>query len=299
MRIYAIVFVALLSSSPHINAEDLPVSIEHELAGQLRLIPAGKFLMGEDDSTHLNERPQHEVTIEKPFYMGAHEVSFGQFRQFVSATGIRILSTGHGFDSELRIFSFPKNSPYSWRNTGFTQTDQSPVVNVMWHHAVAYCRWLSDKDGKFFRLPTELEWEYACRAETKTAYSWGNSPRKLSGRENVADRSFKMVTSDRYWENCEVWNDRFAFTAPVGSFKPNAFGLFDMHGNVSEWCEDIWVQDRYLRPPEFRPLTGKYRTVRGGSFYHSAERARSAVRRSKHPNSAGTFTGFRVVREIN
>ncbi len=137
--------------------------------------------------------------------MAVHEVAFGQFRRFVGATGYTTQVEGpapkfggQGFDRKSRLMSVPKNSPYSWRTTGFEQTDRSPVVNVTWPDAVAFCRWLSDKDGEFFRLPTESEWEYACRAGTETAYSWGSSPRRLSGKENVADRSFKMVIHEHY-----------------------------------------------------------------------------------------------------
>jgi formylglycine-generating enzyme required for sulfatase activity len=176
----------LLLGCPVVFAwDDPPASVEHELAGPLRLIPAGKFLMGDDDSGHVNERPQHEVIIDNPLYMAAHEVTFGQFRRFVAATGYKTQVEGpspdfggQGFDNKTRTMGVPQNSPYSWRDTGFTQTDSSPVVNVTWHDAVAFCRWLTDKDGEFFRLPTEAEWEYASRAGTSTAYYWANRRRK-------------------------------------------------------------------------------------------------------------------------
>ena len=261
--------------------------------------------MGADDTGEVNERPRHEVHIEKSFYVAAHEVTFAQFRRFVSATRYKTQAEdskilGQGFDSAKRDMSRPPRSPYTWRNTGFEQNDNSPVVNVSWHDAVAYCRWLSDKDGRAFRLPTEAEWEYVCRAGTETAYHWGNSLRRLSGRENFADQSLKLAVRETcpMWKHCESWNDRYTFTAPVGAFRPNAFGLYDMHGNVAEWCEDFYVEDRYLKLAGFRALDGKQRVYRGGSFFDAADTARSAKRRAMAPDVPLANIGFRVVMEL-
>ncbi|MBC8291056.1 MAG: formylglycine-generating enzyme family protein [Planctomycetes bacterium] len=297
------ILVVLLPLAPTF-ADDPPKSMTHDLVGKLVLIPEGSFQMGSNDPKFANERPRHTQRVERAFYIGIHEVTFGQFRQFVSATEykadvLRPEVRGQGFDSRARDLSRPKPSPYTWRNTGYKQTDSHPVVNVSWNDAQAFCRWVTDRGKMFCRLPTEAEWEYACRAGTKTQYYWGNYIRKLATKENVADASLKLAISDRspVWKHCVSFNDRHPLPAPVGSYKPNAFGLYDMHGNVSEWCEDFYVEDRYLKPESFRALTGRYRVYRGGSFFDTPDECRSAKRQFQAPDVPLLDIGFRVVLE--
>src|SRR5262249_6798212 len=130
---------------------------------------------------------------------------------------------------------------YSWRNTGWKQTDDYPVVNITWNDALAFCKWLSEKEKREYRLPTEAEWEFACRAGTQTRFYSGDDLTSLKGFANIADVSLKQkVGADPkpYPFKYVEFDDGFAFTAPVKSFRPNAWGLFDMHGNVSQWCAD-------------------------------------------------------------
>src|SRR5262249_10455549 len=144
--------------------------------------------------------------------------------------------------------AFIPGARYSWRNPGFAQTDEHPVVNVSWNDAQAFCDWLSQKEGKKYRLPTEAEWEYGCRANTRTRFHGGDEDGTLWQVANAMDRSLGAQWSYNKLKNKEVqrrlsdwfesvtWDDGYPFTAPVGRFRPNAFGLYDMHGNVWEWC---------------------------------------------------------------
>jgi formylglycine-generating enzyme required for sulfatase activity len=193
---------------------------------------------------HKDEYPQHRVRITRPFYLGTYHVTRGQFRQFIADTE-RLShvqkATAYKTDAEK---SDPKgafgwipdtkkiefNEKYSWQNVGFEQTDMHPVINVTWNDAVAFCGWLSHKEGTSYRLPTEAEWEYACRAGTTSRYYSGDDPETLVKVGNVADAAAKTTFPD--WKCPIKANDGYAFTAPVGSFQPNAFGLYDMHGNA-------------------------------------------------------------------
>ena len=140
---------------------------------------------------------------------------------------------------------------YNWRNNGISDSDVRPVVNVSWNDAVAFCTWLSRAEGVEYRLPTEAEWEYACRAGTSTMYYHGNDPEGLVAVGNVADRSlqkdFPAVT------NAIAADDGFVSTSPVGRFRANGFGLYDMHGNVFEWCSDWYGEDYYDSSPTSDP----------------------------------------------
>ena len=164
------------------------------------------------------------------------------------------------------------------------------MVNVSWNDAVAFCKWLSKKEGKTYRLPTEAEWEYACRAGTTTRYYSGDDPETLAKVGNVADATFKANFPD--WKYTIKANDGYVFTAPVGKFKPNAFGLYDMHGNAWQWCADRYGADYYaasaLDDPT-GPDSGPCRVLRGGSWFNGPIYARSADR-SGAPRTSGATT---------
>ncbi len=187
---------------------------------------------------------------------------------------------------------------YSWRNTGFEQTDEHPVVNVSWNDAVAFCKWLSRKEGKTYRLPTEAEWEYACRAGTTTRYYSGDDPETLAKVANVADAAAKAQFPD--WNHGIKASDGYVFTSPGGQFKPNAFGLYDMHGNVSQWCSDWYSEDYYTKSPTDDPTgpdSGIERVLRGGcwdSVFPSAARDHGSPGGPHFPSTRNCCTGFRV-----
>ena len=244
-----------------------------------------------------HEYPQHHVYITKPFYLGIYTVSRGQFRQFVKDTGYKT-------DAEKREKPGPDlkyegdiyNPHCSWRNPGFKQTDEHPVVNVDWDDAAAFCKWLSKKESKTYRLPTEAEWEYACRAGTTTRYYSGDDPESLAKVGNVADAAFKAEYP--YMAAIKA-SDAYVYTAPVGSFKPNAFGLYDMHGNVFQMCADWFSQKYYAESPAFDPTgpdSGTVRVIRGGPAVFMARSAARGCGGTRGINCGGGLTGFRVAR---
>jgi len=270
-------------------------------------IPAGTFRMGIDGGREIgpqcySERPAHSVTISQSFWLGRHEVTVGQFRQFVDATGYRTEAeqSGSGCNGlNLKTGAVEQRPEWTWRDTGFNQTDRHPVVCVSWADANAFCDWLSERESVRHRLPTEAEWEYACRAGSQTLLSTGDSLHSLEGHANCGDRSLLRVFSRA--RGVPPWDDGFSFTAPVGSFRPNAFGLFDMHGNVGEWCSD-WFDPQYYdvssRVDPTGPVTSSYwRAVRGGSWYNTPSSCRSSGRHDGVPTAASTTNGFRVVME--
>ena len=273
--------------------------ITNSIGMKLMLIPAGKFLMGspKDEKGRSDDENQYEVEITKPFYLGMYTVTVGHFRKFVKDAGYQTEAEkdgqgGGGYNAEITDLDFGKK--YNWQNTGWEQTDDHPVVNVTWNDAMAFCEWLSKKEGKKYRLPTEAEWEYSCRAGTTTRFYSGDDEETLKGVANLADASFKQ----KYPKAALVvkWDDGYPFTAPVGKFKPNAFGLYDMHGNVWEWCQDwygAYPQGKVADPQG--PKEGKAHVMRGGSFnYFDAGYVRAANRDREVPSNRNLDVGFRL-----
>ena len=289
-------------------------SIINELGMKLIAIPPGEFVMGATDSDNTarsHEKPPHRVQITRSLYMSAYEVTVAQFRAFVDSIDYQMDGDGNtsGYNSTIRGFEY--DSPnYSWRNTGYPQDDEHPVVNVNWYDAQAFCRWLSKKEERRYRLPTEAEWEYACRAGTTTRFTIGEDVSELRLIANTRDQSLK-----EQWDTSTVrkygldpkafpflqWNDGHAFTAPVGRFKPNAFGLYDMLGNVGEFCSDSYSAEYYTDSPQTDPTGPSEKTdghiVRGGTFLNDAKLIRVSSR-VKCPDKYRNYViGFRVVME--
>jgi formylglycine-generating enzyme required for sulfatase activity len=249
-----------------------------------------------------SEGPQHEVRISKNFYMAAHPVTVGQFRQFVADTkyqtdGERDGKGAWGYNPERKRHEGDKPQ-YSWQATGWQQTDRDPVVNVTWGDAVAFCKWLSTKESKTYRLPTEAEWEYACRAGTTTRYFFGDAEADLKGRANVADQSLQEKFDAKAYKyyGFMSWNDGYPFTSPVDRFPVNAWGLNDMHGNVCQWCLDWFDKDYYKHSPKDDPecTKGTTHVLRGGTWYLDARFCRAANRYESVPSARGIWVGFRV-----
>ncbi len=319
------IVLSTMAGTAYSETKELPKKLAADLGDgvkmELVLIPAGEFKMGSSESAEAtaaffnktygedllnadlfkDEHPRHHVRITKPFYLGTYHVTRGQFRQFVADTGYKMDAEkgekpgAQGWDPDKKAFGF--NEKYSWRNVGFEQTDEHPVVNVSWNDAVAFCKWLSRKEGKTYRLPTEAEWEYACRAGTTTRYYNGDDPETLAKVGNVADAALKAKFPD--WQYTIKANDGYVFTAPVGSFKPNAFGLYDMHGNAWQWCSDWYGAEYYARSPIDDPTgpdSGAVRVLRGGSWFVRPFFSRSATRYWHAPVGRDFFTGFRVAR---
>jgi len=234
----------------------------------LNEIPAGTFLMGSptDEIGRKLIEIQHKVTISKAFYMQTTEVTQGQWKALMGTEPW-------------------KGKPY------VKEGPNNAATYASWNDAVAYCKKLSEKEGKTYRLPTEAEWEYACRAGTKTAWSFGDDEKALG---------------DYAWYRENAWDMDEKYAHQVELKKPNAFGLHDMYGNVYEWCHDYFEEDYYKQSPAkdpTGPTSGADRVLRGGSwFYDSRTGARSAFRGWGDGGSRygpGGGLGFRVVRELD
>ena len=265
---------------------------------ELVYILAGSFQMGSPDSEQnhqSDEGPVHKVELDG-FWTGKYEVTVAQFRRFVEAASYRTEAEKKGKSYGLTSSgSWEEQSGLNWRNAGFPQEDSHPVVHMSWNDAKSFCDWLSRKEGKEFRLPTEAEWEYACRAGTRTAYQWGDDPDGGKGWLNAADQTAKRKFPS--WV-CFNFDDGYLYTAPAGSFKANGFGLYDMHGNVWEWCGD-WYADKYSAGAAKNPQgasSGEYRVLRGGGWPDNPQLCRSAGRFIRaNPTNSGAGLGFRVV----
>ncbi len=301
------------------QAQELVLDLGDKVTLKLVQIPAGKFLMGssdeekkaavkeavaagvpEKDATAVfKEETPHEVTISKPFYMGVTHVTVDQFAAFVKDSGYKTDAEKAGWSGGLEIkdgkFDVKKVDGCSWRNPSFDQKGDHPVVQVSWNDAQAFCAWLSKKSGKTVTLPTEAQWEYACRAGTKTAYPWGDKPDDGKGWANGLDQSLKKKIPNEEGFAFFSWDDGFVFTSPVGSFKANAFGLYDMNGNAWQWCGDRYGD--YEKGPVTDPTgpkAGSLRVLRGGAWGNNPRNCRSAPRRRHYPDYRLDDLGFRV-----
>ncbi len=266
-------------------------------------IPAGRFVMGsapgEEERETLPEQfrnrsqPQYWVNVAS-FSAGKYEVTRGQYRAFAEATGRSsegcFVWTGAKFERDLSK---------DWRNPGYAQDDTHPVACVSWSDATAYTSWLSDKTGKDYRLLSEAEWEYAARAGTTTTRFWGDDGNMSCGYANGADLTAKAQVPgfSNFWvANC---NDRYAYTAPAGSYRANAFGLHDMLGNVGEWTQDCWNENYHGAPTDGSAwMAGNcsLRVVRGGSWYNNPLLLRAAYLFRFTATDRYVKFGFRVAR---
>ena len=259
-------------------------------------IPGGSFLLGTNASTApADERPQQEVTL-SPFWMDASEVTRAQFAHFVEETDYETVAESSG-------------AAYTWQAPGFPQSDDSPVVSISWFDAAEYCNWRSkqsgldacyeptdtgvesDLDQSGFRLPTEAEWEYAARSGGKvTTYAWAGTTPHRQGN---------------YYQSASRLSDGWEWTSPAKSFAPNALGLYDMSGNVWEWCQDRYHARAYAmfastgtNDPliDNQSTPSRNRVMRGGSFKNDLDLLRTSARGHGLPYASSPRVGFRCVR---
>ena len=267
---------------------------------ELVVIPAGEFRMGSpasEEGRRATEGPQRRVRVER-FALGRYEVTRGEYAAFAAATGrdgsrCRVLDGGG---------SWEWSDGASWRSPGFAQTDEHPAVCVSWDDARAYVRWLSGETGQRYRLPSESEWEYAARAGTSTSRYWGEGPSgQQCGNANGADAAGKRRFER--WTRAVSCNDGRVFTAPVGTFAANRFGLFDMLGNAWEWVEDCWYDNYQGAPSDARAWTSGgdcgRRVLRGGSWSSVAEYLRPGARDRASTALRFNYLGFRVSRTLD
>jgi len=250
------------NADKHIRA-DLTLDLGPGVTMKFVRIEAGTFTMGSpprESDRFIDEDPQRQVTITKPFYLGATEITQAQWKAVMNT------------------------QPWKGKTYAKAGTDNAASY-ISWNDATAFCTTLSKKTGRAVRLPTEAEWEYACRAGTTTAYSFG-------------DDSSKLGDYAWYDGNAHYKDEKYAH--PVGRKRPNAWGLYDMHGNVHEWCADWYYSDSYAnadtRDPK-GPASGQARVPRGGSWNNSAGLCRAASRVGYTPALCDGRLGFRVVVE--
>jgi formylglycine-generating enzyme required for sulfatase activity len=280
----------------------------------MALIPAGTFTMG-SPGMELDRDPFTETGRQvqmSAFYIASKELSVGEFRRFVEDTGhVTTAETdGGAFDYDEAEPGWIFRAGVNWRNPGFRQGDDLPVVCVSWFDAVQYCNWLSvkeglkpaytiagqtvnwDRDADGYRLPTEAEWEYACRAGTTTPFFTGE---RISTSQANYDGNFPYGYGNR---------GLFRKTPlQTGSFPPNAWGVYDMHGNVWEWCWDYYGIPKTspanaVESDPAGPASGAHRVNRGGGWASAAKLLRSAARSSDFPETAGNNMGFRLARNV-
>ncbi len=261
------------------------------------LIPAGSFMMGDADGLD-QEKPVHEVEVDA-FYMDTHEVTLEQFGGFVEATGYVTDAEKNGGSIIWTGEDWEKTEGINWRfdAAGHAHTEEEknqPVTHLSWNDASAYARWV----GK--RLPTEAEWEYAARGgERGYRYAWGDEPLGAEVVANVSDVNFIRAVPE--WPHTEGYDDGFTFGAPVGSFPPNAFGLYDMAGNAWEWCADYFDPEYYSRSPRTNPrndVPDERRSMRGNSWDGRPGLMRASRRTSDLQSNSYADTGFRCVKDI-
>lgn len=266
---------------------------------EMVVIPAGRFTMGSPDNEKgrdHDEGPRHAVTIARPYAVGKFHVTVEQYESFVATTGYEArsqcwtLENGEGQIRDGRSFKDP----------GFAQAGSHPAVCLSWDDAKAYIGWLSKTTGKAYRLLSEAEWEYAARAGTTTRYWFGSNEREMCRYGNGIDRAARQQFAGT--ENWSVTcDDGFAFTSPVGSYAPNAFGLYDMHGNAWQRVEDCYHETYSGAPTDGSAwIDGecKYRVLRGGSWDSNPRGLRVAARDASAAVSRVYNDGFRLARTL-
>jgi formylglycine-generating enzyme required for sulfatase activity len=258
-------------------------NVQKEITNSLNMkfiyIEPGSFIMGSNEGES-NEQPAHEIAITKGFYLQNTEVTVGQFKKFIQETNY--ITTAEKEDGTY-VFTeegYQKKEDANWRNPYFEQTDNHPIVCISRNDIDAFIDWLSKKEGKQYRLPTEAEWEYACRAGSSTRYYWGDS-----------------INNDYCWHKENSSNS----THPVGKTLPNSFGLYDMLGNVMEACADIYDESYYKNSQTADPKgadKGDEIVFKGGGWYFTPEYCRISVRFGGERIVRSPIMGFRLVYSV-
>jgi len=279
----------------------------HGSAPPVVVIPTGSFTMGSppDESGHRpSEEPQREVKIDSGFALGRDTVTVAEFRAFIGDTSYVTDAEKAGSSSVYNEESgrISDHHGTTWRDDylGEHAADNLPVIHVSWNDSNAYAQWLTSRTGKNYRLPSEAEFEYALRAGKATVYPWGNgNPGKIY--ENVTGTELSPRLKRSWAKAFPRYDDGAWGPAPIGKYLPNAFGLYDMNGNVSEWVADCW-HDNYTRAPAdskawVNPGCASH-VVRGGSWGSAPDQVRSAYRLSAPTETRSARVGFRVARDL-
>jgi formylglycine-generating enzyme required for sulfatase activity len=262
-------------------------------------IPAGSFQMGSNEND--NETPVHAVNV-PAFRMMLTEVTKGQFAAFIKDSGYKTDAernfggANSCYTGQEEGWTFVWSKGTSWRQPDFKQSDQHPVVCVSHNDAMKFIGWLNRKTGQSYDLPSEAQWEYAAKAGSQGKYPWGSDTSKQCQHGNGADNT--NSSGARSWGKKAYCNDGYWFTAPVATYKANAFGLYDMHGNVSEWTQDCW-NTTYKGAPKDGSAWNEggciYAVVRGGAWPSNPTVLRSAYRAGSGRANRVSHYGFRLI----
>jgi formylglycine-generating enzyme required for sulfatase activity len=291
------ILASLPAASERGASDEAPADrvLTNSIGMKLAPIPAGKFLMGSPatESERDDNELQHEVEITKPFWMGVYEVTQGEYAKLMGKSRVEGATGHNGWNPGSRFHAKAGGGP------------EHPVENIFWRHAVEFCKRLSalpeeKKAGRVYRLPTEAEWEYACRAGTTTPFHFGFS---LSSKQANFNGEYPFGKAEK--------GPYLRQTTKVSSYKPNAWGLYDMHGNVQEWCSDYYDPNYYKTSPKKDPKGPDkgvlptdydnefYRVVRGGSWLDEGRGCRCAYRFRAMPHDGYMIVGFRVVCDVS
>ena len=267
------------------DADQIENCFTNAIGMEFVFIHSGSFLMGSsEDEGNPNEHPQHKITISKSFYMSKYPVTVGEFRQFVTETGYRTEGEKNGGSWVWTDKNeWGQKEDANWKNPYFEQSERNPIVCINWNDAQAFTEWLKKKDGKNYRLPTEAEFEYACRAATTTTYFFENDT---------------LHFTDYGW--AQTLTSQGFPTHPVGLKLANPWGLFDMVGNAWQWCGDWYDESYYSNSPSLDPkgpLNGDYKVNRGGMGDDINDWS-SYKRDALPPNCDFSNQSFRLVLEI-
>lgn len=310
MKFY-IIFFTLLSTTFCFSQIDSSRQFQDcEQCPKMIQIPSGSAFIGsyeEEIDRKKGERRRVEATIEQDFAIAQTEITLGQFRSFIEETNYTSVVAKYN-GQELVGCNFYDGQSYgyiaahNWKNPGYPQREDAPVVCVSWSDATAYAQWLTDKTGRAYRIPSTVEFEYASRAGSNTPWFWGTDSELACEYANVGDRSFARQYPYRPSFPCD---DGYVYTSSVAKFKPNKFGLYDMIGNAWEWTNDCFHSDLTNAPldgsswEESEDGDCTFRTPKGGSWISGIAWSRAAVRSRDGAHYKSFMLGFRVAAAVD
>jgi len=311
MKGLIIVCIVFLVSFTKVESQEVVDSTfqDCEACPTMVAIPSGSVYIGsyeEEIGRRRAERPRGTATIDYRYALAQTEVTLEQYRRFVKETWHqsekaeykgKILIGCNYYDGK----SYGYIANHSWEDPGYPQREDAPVVCVSWSDAQAYADWLTSKTGRKYRVPSTVEFEYASRAGASTPWYWGTDPAAACDYANVGDRSFALQYPSRPSFPCD---DGYVYTASVGKFKPNEFGLYDMIGNAWEWTNDCYHEDLSAAPTDGSSWEEEgegdcvFRTPKGGSWISGISWSRAAVRSRDGAHYRSFMLGFRVAAEL-
>ena len=311
LRYFANVLFIVFALSSALNGQIDTIGFQDcEVCPRMVEIPPGSIFIGsypEEIGRKNAERDRITASLDYSYAMAETEVTLEQYRAFVEETNHhqekayykgKLLVGCNYYDGK----SYGYIAGHNWKNPGYPQREDAPVVCVSWSDATAYAAWLSKKTGRTYRIPSTVEFEYASRAGTSTPWFWGNDPDKACEYANVGDRAFANQYPSRPSFSC---TDGYVYTASVKKFKPNPFGLYDIIGNAWEWTNDCFHEDLSDAPVDGSSWEEEgsgdctFRTPKGGSWISGIAWSRAAVRSRDGANYRSFMLGFRVAAEVN